>query len=43
MPSKGLDVVQVRLVMDRTLYSEEQLFSPERVVQFMRKLPVYFK
>lgn len=37
MPSKGLDVVQVRLVMDRTLYSEEQLSSPERVVQFMRK------
>ena len=37
MPSKGLDVVQVRLMMDRTLYSEEQLSSPERVVQFMRK------
>ena len=32
MPNKGLDVVQVRLVLDKTLYSEEQLSSPERCV-----------
>ena len=37
MPNKGLDVVQVRLVLDKTLYSEEQLSSPEQIVQFMRK------
>ena len=37
MPNKGLDVVQVKLVMDKTLYSEEQLSSPDQVVQFMRK------
>mgnify|MGYP000632907414 CR=1 FL=1 len=37
MPNKGLDVVQVKLVMDKTLYSEEQLSSPDQVVQFMKK------
>ena len=37
MGNKGLDVVQVKLVMDKTLYSEEQLSSPDQVVQFMRK------
>ena len=43
MPNKGLDVVQVKLVMDKTLYSEEQLSSPDQVVQFMRKeLSEYF-
>ena len=35
--NKELDVVQVKLVMDKTLYSEEQLSSPDQVVQFMRK------
>ena len=37
MPNKGLDVVQVKLVMDKTLYSEEQLSSPDQAVQFMKK------
>ena len=37
MGNKELDVVQVKLVMDKTLYSEEQLSSPDQVVQFMRK------
>jgi len=37
MGNKGLDIVQVKLVMDKTLYSEEQLSSPDQVVQFMRK------
>ena len=37
MANKGLDIVQVKLVMDKTLYSEEQLSSPDQVVQFMRK------
>lgn len=37
MANKGLDIVQVKLVMDKTLYGEEQLSSPDQVVQFMRK------
>lgn len=37
MPSKGLDVVQIRLVMDKTLYSEEQLSSPERAEPLIQK------
>ena len=37
MPNKGLDVVQVKLVMDKTLYSEEQLSSPDQVVAVYEK------
>ena len=40
MANKGLDIVQVKLVMDKTLYSEEQLSSPDQVVQFMRNVVV---
>ena len=30
-----LDVVQIRLIKERTLYSESVLNSPENVIQFL--------
>ena len=36
-PRKTLDVVRVKLVLDRKLYSETPLYTPDAVYEVMKK------